>query len=539
MANGSDIGSDGPTFVGICVAAGGEELPRVTSLCLLHRHCSESIPQLTWKNRPLPVSDERIARPWLLQAEKELACTNHEIQQLDPRHSTLLSAVEVYRVALAPHKLLPIDVLREIFLSAARPLPANLNLVVSSHFGLLSEIRLVLCQICSHWRSIALETPELWSDVRIDFPFTPSRCLLEVFRIWLTRSGQRALSLHVTGVTKDATKEQLACHSHRFRSLCIRPDNPFLALPAGAVDRLETLELDGEGVHAPFRPMTVFAGAPSLSSVTLRSFEFQLDSELSAINIPWHQLTELYIHTMGLPPPEYYSILDGANALTTAHLGILLPYGVAFALAHRNIVLPRLETLVLNGGDLSIYAGFLNCIILPSLEDLTLFITGSALDTIFSVPTLSIVRRLCIDAGDGDPMVLPWLCACASAVEVCLRYYYMPDSMLDQIADGTLLPHVEMLTVWSANPGPLIHTLQARQRNPNHSQITETGTTLYSNFSKQLSMHDVDALAELMMSGVFLCNFDFEGYFNGPIEKRSRREFETGSGVFERADSLP
>lgn len=220
----------------------------------------------------------------------------------------------------------------------------------------------------------------------------------------------------------------------------------------------------------------------------------------------------------GLPPPEYYSILDGANALTTAHLGISLLYGgVTFTLAPRNFVLPRLRTLVLNGNDLSTYAGFLSCIILPCLEDLTLFTTGSALDTIFSVPTLSTMRRLCIDAGDGDPMVLPWLCACASAVEVCLRYYHMPDFTLDQIADGTLLPRVEMLTVWNANPEPLIHALQTRRSSPNHSQITETGTALYSNFPKQLTMRDIDALAELMLSGVFVCNFDFEGYFNGPV----------------------
>ncbi|KAJ7114825.1 hypothetical protein C8R44DRAFT_740186 [Mycena epipterygia] len=435
-----------------------------------------------WKNDPLPDHDALIARPWLLAAEKELANIDDEIKILDLRRSTLLTAVEVYRVALAPHKILPVDLIREIFICAVQdssPEPF-LNGLTSRDLVSL-EIRLIICQVCSHWRRF---------------------------------------SCHTTAYSA-LTTILLPIHSSQ---------QPICRLAARICGLLETLELPTD--DGPLPSMTAFARAPRLRSVTLRSVWNPINVEVCGI--PWHQLTELYLDVMSPPPSQLWSILDGCNALGTAHLWMFQPDGLV-PHVDRNIILPRLRTLALSGDDLTTYATFLHYIDLPSLEGLALLTEDRPSDIYFSVTTLPSVQRLSIDAsGDAHdaPMVVPWLRACPSAVAVCLRHYLMSDPTLDEIANGTLLPNVEMLTIYYADPGTVISALQARQKSL-HSTITETG--VHADFYTELSMHNIDSLTELMMSGVFLCDSDFGGDpERGEIEQRARFEFETGSGVFER-----
>ncbi|KAJ7114798.1 hypothetical protein C8R44DRAFT_794933 [Mycena epipterygia] len=385
------------------------------------------------------------------------------------------------------------------------------------------EIRLIICQVCSHWRSVALDTHNLWSNVQVSS----------------TSGTQCPLTLHVIGTVDDSrATELLLRHSQRLCFLSIHPKNPFVASPPGS------LHTD----DGPLPSMTAFARAPRLRSVTLHSVGNPINVEVCGI--PWHQLTELYLDGMSPPPSHLWSILDGCNALGTAHLWMFQPDGQV-PHVDRNIILPRLRTLTLSGDDPTTYATFLQYIDLPSLEDLALLTEDRPSDIYFSVTTLPSVQRLSIDAsGDAHdaPMVVPWLRACPSAVAVCLRHYLMSDPTLDEIANGTLLPNVEMLTIYYADPGTVISALQARQKSL-HSTITETG--VHADFYTELSMHNIDSLTELMMSGVFLCDSDFSGdpehgevcyvsfrnrymLTRYQIEQRARFEFETGSGVFER-----
>ncbi|KAJ7469151.1 hypothetical protein FB451DRAFT_1177142 [Mycena latifolia] len=71
------------------------------------------------KNQPISDSEGLIARRFLLDAEAELGRIDENIRCLELRRNALSDDIQVYRIALAPHKVLPVDVLREIFLSAA------------------------------------------------------------------------------------------------------------------------------------------------------------------------------------------------------------------------------------------------------------------------------------------------------------------------------------------------------------------------------------------------------------------------------------
>ncbi|KAJ7106001.1 hypothetical protein C8R44DRAFT_886435 [Mycena epipterygia] len=112
----------------------------------------------------------------------------------------------------------------------------------------------------------------------------------------------------------------------------------------------------------------------------------------------------------------------------------------------------------------------------------------------------------------------------------------MSDATLEEIANGSLLPNVEVLSIANADPEQLISALQARQRSVQHSTITETGVDPYFIYGR-LSMHNIDCLVELMMSGFFLFHpritRDSDESRRGQIEKYAHLDFEMGSGVFE------
>ncbi|KAJ7115164.1 hypothetical protein C8R44DRAFT_983986 [Mycena epipterygia] len=500
------------------------------------------------KNAPLPDSVALIARPWLLAASQELARINDdirelelgrnplelgdmndEIQRLELQRSAVLPSIEVYRVALAPHKILPVDGVREIFLCAARNTSpqANLNEVVNPYYVYPKrqiDIRLTLCSICSGWRSIALQTPELWNDVRVEMP---TMRVLDVLEIWFSRSLQSPLNLEISGTDSGPRITQLLTdYSWRFRSLSIRPDNPLLYLPAGAMDCLETLEIDLSGfLEWPLAPITTLEDAPRLRSLALkrsRTVHFHF------FRIPWHQLTELHLNeTLSFPPSSYYPFLAQCKALVTARLTVLqFETDGPLPLADRNIALPRLQTLELDAGNLTEYAKFLHRFDLPSLEDLTLHTHKPAYNTTFHVTALPTVRHLYLDGGRArDPMLAAWLGACPSVVEVHLPDSGIEDFILDHIARGSLLPDVELITMLRANLVTLTDTLHARQRSLQHSTITEVALDRWT------SAGDIDRLADLIAVGVFVASLP-KGK-RGEIKERARLDFEIGSGVFE------
>ena len=76
-------------------------------------------------------------------------------------------------VALAPHRhiLLPIEILNSIFTllalgygPVAFPLPKE-----------NAPPQLVISHVCSHWRKVALRTPELWSNTHFMYQSNGSR----------------------------------------------------------------------------------------------------------------------------------------------------------------------------------------------------------------------------------------------------------------------------------------------------------------------------------------------------------------------------
>ncbi|KAJ7469101.1 hypothetical protein FB451DRAFT_1368716 [Mycena latifolia] len=475
---------------------------------------------------------------WLLSAEAELARIDNEIR-LEARRNALLAPVQVYRAALAPHKVLPDDALREIFLWAAlTPSPkADLDEIVESLMGNTSshlDVRLIIGRVCSHWRLVALGMPELWNNVGIQGRFS----LLKVVDLWLARSGLHPISLDIRSAHDAGARALLMRYSHRIRFLSLDSLEPLGALD-GSMDLLEKLVVRGvpdREASIPIASVCVLRRAPRLRSITLHRIFQGARLNLRSLGIPLRQLTEFRLDNINIDVLQSYGILEECTALTCARLALF--YEPEVPTIGRKIALPELRKLDFRGRSLSKCAKFLGAFILPSLRELVLSYFSS-LDPddasgMYDVPTFQALRHLTIytndweEHGEWTPLT-PWLAACPSAVGVWLPDHVMRNPVLLQISEGSLLPNVEILIMAAVQTSPLLAALQARQRSHHHSTITEAGVMRLP----QLLTHEREALAELMEQGVFVGRYRrFEDEpARGEIEKSARRAGENGTFI--------
>ena len=88
----------------------------------------------------------------------------------------------------APIKMLPAELLQEIFAFSASPFPEPAPILMpkppSTRFNMTS---LYISRVCSEWRSLSFATPEMWSWMTVSFPDEP--CLNYV-KYYLRRAGK-------------------------------------------------------------------------------------------------------------------------------------------------------------------------------------------------------------------------------------------------------------------------------------------------------------------------------------------------------------
>ncbi|KAJ7694365.1 hypothetical protein B0H17DRAFT_1199232 [Mycena rosella] len=367
------------------------------------------------KNNPISASEALVAQPWLVGAKVELARINDEIQHLEALRTALLSPLEVYRVALAPHKLLPVD---------AR---------------------------------VALDMLALWSDFRVEiYEHEPDWNTVDVLNTWLARSGQHSLSLEILNGDYTSTTKLVAEYSHRIHFLSLDSMASLVLLQPGSLDLLEDLCLESEDGPVHILPSSPSALLRATRLCTLTIGELEDEIHLDSVGIPWHQLTELSITQSPLSVLHYYYILEQCADLITAHIGILqLDINGPVLAAAEKITLPALRTLGLGWSSLFNYPGFLENFALPSLVDLLLIQGDFNKDrNSFIAPTFSTLQRLAIDdtAYGEDPGITSWLYACPSVVDVRIPHSVISSPMLTEITEESLLPHVEMLIAQGADP---------------------------------------------------------------------------------------
>ncbi|KAJ7804481.1 hypothetical protein B0H14DRAFT_3774395, partial [Mycena olivaceomarginata] len=108
----------------------------------------------------------------------------------ETRHQGLPLSLEIYRRPVAAHSALPVEMLQRIFLFCGGV--SDINEMAESG---TQPILLALCGVCSHWRAVALDTAELWSDIKVTFSHKTLERLLAPLKVWLFRARHHPLTL--------------------------------------------------------------------------------------------------------------------------------------------------------------------------------------------------------------------------------------------------------------------------------------------------------------------------------------------------------
>ncbi|KAJ7189030.1 hypothetical protein C8R46DRAFT_935250 [Mycena filopes] len=254
------------------------------------------------------------------EAPAELARYDAEIERLkesiDKRlleRATLAWYSDGCRSVASPVRRLPTELLAEIFdMCAPEDQKIMSTTTPTQEIERISKNYLLqLAQVCSHWRSVAMETPNLWSLIVLDTDLwdrlpQSSRTLLNLVASSLQRGGECPLTLHIAvdhGNRNDRSiLELLSGHSHRWRDVSMWIDPPsfsHLVQAKGNLGRLGVLRLAsdttwGEQIHPA---SDIFEIAPRLSDVRLAEWE-----DLVPV-LPWNQLYLASLRLGGRVPP--------------------------------------------------------------------------------------------------------------------------------------------------------------------------------------------------------------------------------------------
>ncbi|KAJ7103755.1 hypothetical protein C8R44DRAFT_344067 [Mycena epipterygia] len=336
---------------------------------------------------------------------------------------------------------LPPEVVSEIFIHCLCDTRARPN---------FAEAPLLLCNICSDWRSIATATPALWSSLELTFKFSlfGSR-FIALLAIWLSRTGSHPLSLSLGYDEYTAAKRRhqldqlvnlLIQHCDQWEEVELKlPDASEFDQFKASFPALKMLTVGHSG--KPFTTtVSSFTDTPSLMRIHL--------NEGCALGpVAWKtigpQLTVLKCEALHVD--ECLRLLRTATRIVefTVHLkegGSHMPGGP--------FLLPTLRTLHLLREEC--HMDLLQHLTLPALETLSISFENEDIPRFLSFLSRSAcpLVRVIFDAWPFDQIELVrCLRAMPSLHELQLwRPQYFTDSFLRQLADPEfLLPNLTIL----------------------------------------------------------------------------------------------
>lgn len=318
------------------------------------------------------------------ELQSEILGLCEKLAKLGCKRKQYLDQAAFYSSFHAPIRRLPPELLAEIF---AYSLPDNR---IPDHR--LSPM--LLCQVSTTWRQVALTHPELWDGIQSPFALLRPECAIpppeafaKVMETWFTRSHSRLISLSLCFrqwlvLNKQSFAPCIANtilrYAHRFKDLAMavvtrEEFDSLVSIPHDQFKALETLSLCIQHPSDDWtaeNPIKVFQSSP-LRKVSLDINPPELSSR---ILLPWGQLTHLDIldsHQM-LSITDWRNVMQRCTSLTEASFSIEggvdpeIQLGTTTNFDH----LRSLLLVVYFPGDLgSLFRGFH----VPTLEHLHLF----------------------------------------------------------------------------------------------------------------------------------------------------------------------
>ncbi|KAF8153409.1 hypothetical protein B0H34DRAFT_104305 [Crassisporium funariophilum] len=256
---------------------------------------------------------------------------------------------------------------------------------------------LLLCEVCSHWRTIAISSPSLWTSLSVRCGRSTSKPSLPLIRTWLDRSMESPLSIHIlvntwdlapirnVALVKDILSLVIA-ESRRWQDVEIILPNfnysPLRTTLQDATPHLRRLSIQAEsnvssGISPPPILISILQQSPNLRSLILKmpatGNVFASDSIDRSRLIELHLGCSLTISDcmfmMNQSPMLRYCYFEGVCSGVDRHYDPNLP---------RSFTLLHLLTLRIEG-TVS-FTRFFRSLTLPALRSLTIEATGTQSD---------------------------------------------------------------------------------------------------------------------------------------------------------------
>jgi hypothetical protein len=295
-------------------------------------------------------------------------------------HSTIR---RICRVALAPHKRLPLEILPEIvsfygYTGVTLPPPPTEINDFTIHWD--------LTRVCSLWRNVIFDTPGFWVTFHVRRFHDQYRSL---YQQAFDRSTSSPIALHCHQFCKGSRNDlshTIFPNSQRIKMLFLTlevPDCPdFLTHPPGSFDALELIQVDLSFFRASSFPVvksTVLEDACSLRTVILehvRGYPGVTYLTFNHLRIPWAQLTQVFLRDIYVSVSTAHLMLSQCESLVNCVLFVGLENIPPHPLQHNSIVVPNLQHLDVYCMD-GTSPEFLQPLVMPSLKKLLFNVSES------------------------------------------------------------------------------------------------------------------------------------------------------------------
>lgn len=238
----------------------------------------------------------------LSAVDDEITRVRATLSALEAYRSTLCTTLAHQQASLSSIRRLPPEILGEIFLFASAG--SAIECAPRSEAN-QDNTPMLLCQICSYWRTVAVSVPRLWSNIRLNLLYKPlyfNQSVRNVLGLCLALSKNEPLTLsfECNGVMYFLLiLETLMAHSERWKDVSLICDRFFssqstlaqaknLRLPNLRRLCIDTARSVAEWENGPpSRPLEAFEDAPNLRELSLTDVMHPFQS----FRVPWSQLT--------------------------------------------------------------------------------------------------------------------------------------------------------------------------------------------------------------------------------------------------------
>lgn len=229
-----------------------------------------------------------IAQSRISHIDSEITRLMDSVGELQHKRAALLTYTKNHIALVAPIRRLPSEILSEIFLHCMDPKGFGPEYDFREQ-PCLDKMPLLLGEICSRWRSIALSTPRLWASLSLSIRPKYLNSDTKLAKTWLSRSGTCPLFISLRNGKPFQNNMQrlmqvLLAHCEHWYDIRLAVNMPILRALSPAKNRLPMLQklyICMTNVDA----FDIFNSAPQLRYFYLAGYNV-----LSKIQIPWNQL---------------------------------------------------------------------------------------------------------------------------------------------------------------------------------------------------------------------------------------------------------